>query len=274
MSTEAAKARHRLAWGLGAQGYMRYALPELAPVAERLLEIADPAWGAAVLDVGTGPGTAALVAARLVGPPGRVVGVDLAPEMAALAERNARAAAVTHATFLVGDAEDLSELENGSFDVVVSNFGLIFAPEPARAVSEAARVLRPGGVLAMSHWVLEGMVAETFRFMATILPPPPPGISRPEDWGEPGAAEARLGSTFQALERTPIVVPCAYSSVDAAWQRVREGQPPFALAYGKMGAEERVAVEARVREFYRQRADLDGRVHFDRSAAIVRGVKK
>jgi SAM-dependent methyltransferase len=273
MSNEQVKARHRLAWGLDVEAYVKHTASEIGPVGERLVEIADPAWNAAVIDLGCGPGTASFPAAKRVGPGGRVVGVDLAPAMVAWAERSATAQGVTQAMFAVGDAEDLAEVPDAEFDVAISNFGVIFAPDPARMLGEVARVLKPGGVFAMSVWIPTGIVAQTFAIMASVNPAPPEGASVPETWGEPGVAEERLSARFEGLVRTPVEVPCDYPSVDFAWQRMRDGRPPFKLAYGRMSADQKLEIEGRVRELFRGYADDAGRVRYKREAAILRSVK-
>jgi SAM-dependent methyltransferase len=206
---EAVKARHRLTWGLDVEAYVKHTASEIGPVAERIVQIADPPWNGSVLDLGCGPGTATLPAAKRVGPGGRVVGIDLAPPMVAWAERAAEKLTITNATFQVGDAEDLSAFADGSFDRVISNFGVIFAPSPERAVAEAARVLVPGGSFVMSVWIPVGIVKETFDLMSSIAPPPTPGISPPESWGERGVAEARLAKAFERVELTPLTVACS-----------------------------------------------------------------
>jgi SAM-dependent methyltransferase len=188
---EAVKARHRLTWGLDVDAYVKHTASEIGPVAERIVQIADPPWNGSVLDLGCGPGTATLPAAKRVGPGGRVVGIDLAPPMVAWAERAAEKLTITNATFQVGDAEDLSGFADGSFDRVISNFGVIFAPSPERAVAEAARVLVPGGSFVMSVWIPVGIVKETFDIMSSIAPPPTPGIFPPESWGERGEVDHR-----------------------------------------------------------------------------------
>ncbi len=273
-AAEAAKARHRLAWGLDVEAYTKHTATELGPVAERVVEIADPPWNGSILDVACGPGTATMPAAKRVGPGGRVVGVDLAPAMVAWAERAAEKLALTNVTFQVGDAEDLSAFPDGSFDRVISNFGVIFAPVPERAIAEAARVLVPGGVFVMSMWVPIGIVKDTFTLLASIVPPAPAGIATPESWGERGVAEERLGTAFASVTLAPVTVACSYTSVDQAWARMRDGRPPFALAYQRLNADERAAVEEKARALYRPYADATtGQVRYERAAAIARAVK-
>lgn len=274
MSFEQVKARHRLAWGLDVESYVKFTAEEIGPVAERLVEVADPAWDSSVIDIACGPGTATLPAARRVGPGGRVHGVDLAPPMVAWAERAANAQGATNATFGVLDAENLETVPDGSFDAAISNFGVIFAPDAARMVTEAARVLKPRGTFTLSAWVPVGMVADTYALLSSITSPAPEGASTPQSWGEEGVAQARLSSHFEDISVLPVEVPCEYASVDLAWQRMRDGRPPFALAYGRMSLDQKADVEERARTLFRQHANENGRVRFVRQAMIVKGVKQ
>jgi hypothetical protein len=118
------------------------------------------------------------------------------------------------------------------------------------------------------------MVAETYALLKSISPPAPEGASTTESWGEPGAAEARFAPLFDDIRVTPIDVPCEYASVDLAWQRMRDGRPPFALAYGRMPLEQKQDVEERAKALFRAHAGEDGRVSYVRQAAIIKGVKK
>lgn len=273
-SFEAAKARHRLAWGMGVEGYAKHSVPELGPVADRLVEIADPPWDGAVIDVGCGPGTATLRAAKRVGPGGRVLGVDLAPQMVAWAERRAAAEHLEHVRFLEGDAESLEGVEDESFDTAISNFGVIFAPDGARMIDTVARVLKPGGVFAFSAWIDRGIAIELNELLAGILPPSPEGATKRDSWGDPDTARERMHARFDAVTFTEIDVPIEYANVDEAWVRMRDGRPPFALAYGRMPADQKDQVEEQARALFRRHADEEGRVRYVRNAAVVRGVKR
>jgi SAM-dependent methyltransferase len=275
MSFEAMKARQRLAWGLDVESYVRFTAGELGPVAERLVEIADPQWNGSVIDVGCGPGTATFPAAKRVGPGGRVLGIDLAAPMVAYAERAAQSLQLTNVAFAVGDAETLEDVADASFDCALSNFAAIFAPRPEAMVEAVARVLKPGGTFALSAWIRSGGIgAETFEILKSISGPTPDGIAGSEAWGEPGVGAARLAEAFDDVTETPIGVPCSYASVDEAWQRMRDGRPPFALAYGRLPLDQKQDVEARVREMYRKYATPDGRVAFELQALIFRGTKR
>ncbi len=274
MSFEAVKARHRLAWGMGVEGYAKHSMPELAPIAERLIEIADPAWDSSVIDIACGPGTATLRAAKRVGPGGRVVGVDLAPQMVAYAERRAQAEGFPNVMFLEGDAEQLEGVPDASFDTAISNFGVIFAPEAGRMVDAVARVLRPGGTFAFSAWVERGVAVELNAFLASILPPAPEGATSRDSWGDPAIAAGRLAPRFDDVTWTDVEITVEYANVDEAWQRMREGRPPFALAYGRMPLDQKQEVEAQARELFRNHAGADGRVRSVRYAGVVRGVRR
>jgi ubiquinone/menaquinone biosynthesis C-methylase UbiE len=119
-----------------------------------------------VLDLGCGAGLDSILAARRVGPAGRVVGIDFTPQMVEKARRNAAAAGTT-AEFLVGDAEVLP-LPDGCMDVVVSNGVLNLCPDKPRVLAEAFRVLRPGGRIQMADVLLEdGVTAEQVARLGT-----------------------------------------------------------------------------------------------------------
>ena len=137
-------------WGVG--GYERVAV-ELEPAAAHAVRLADPRSGEEVLDIACGTGNAALLAARSGA---SVTGLDLATRLLDVARVRAR----THgldATFVAGDAQELP-FENGAFDVVLSVFGVIFAPNAERALAEALRVLSPGGRAFISVWLPGGAV--------------------------------------------------------------------------------------------------------------------
>jgi SAM-dependent methyltransferase len=163
------------------------------PQAARLVRHAGVRAGQQVLDVGCGTGVVAVTAARRGA---HVTGLDLTPQLLERARENGRIAGVT-VEWHEGDAESLP-FADASFDVVLSQFGHMFAPRPELAVSEMLRVLKPGGTLAFSTWPPEHYVGRSFVLVSRYLPPPP-GIVSPALWGDPNVVTERLGSRVKDI---------------------------------------------------------------------------
>jgi SAM-dependent methyltransferase len=171
-----------------------------AAVTGRLLELAGVGPGHRVLDVATGLGEPALSAARAAGPTGRVVGADISPRMLAAARRRAAAApdaaALAPLEFVQADVESIG-LPAGSFDAVLSRWGLMFACDHAAAFAGLRRLLAPGGVLAAAVWAPPPdvpMIGLGYRVLAGLLdlPAPPPGMPGPFSMSDPAALSAEL----------------------------------------------------------------------------------
>ena len=122
-----------------------------APVTQALAEDAQIAKRQVVLDLATGPGEPALTLASLVGPKGKILGIDPIPEMVAAARRAAERLGTTNTQFQVAFADHLPFPDN-TFDAAVSRFGVMFFPAPLDAIREILRVLKPGGKLALAVW--------------------------------------------------------------------------------------------------------------------------
>lgn len=170
------KRRVTAAFNLASTTYDEPALRFLDVHARGLVQKAQIHEGARVLDVATGTGKVALEAARVVGPKGRVVGVDLSEGMLAQARAKAFALSVE---FRQMDAEKL-DFDDAAFDVALCGFGVFFLPDMVRGIREVYRVLRPGGRLAFSTWTrqsFEPMREMTLtyleRYGISRLPPPP-----------------------------------------------------------------------------------------------------
>ncbi|HEV8554957.1 MAG TPA: methyltransferase domain-containing protein [Actinophytocola sp.] len=200
-----------------------------APVTARLLELGGVRAGHRVLDVATGVGEPALTVAEVVGPAGYVVGVDLAPDMIAVARR--RAGAVSNVEFRTGDLESL-EFGAGAFDVVLSRWGLMFAVDHVAAFRSLAHVLVPGGVLAAAvwgPWSQVPMMALGYQVLAARLElaPPPPGSPGPFSMADPGILEAELAAAgFEDVTVTPFDVPFVLDSPERYVEFTRASTPP------------------------------------------------
>jgi SAM-dependent methyltransferase len=161
--------------------------------------LAIPA-GSRVLDVACGTGNLAVPLARS----GCIVtGLDIAPNLLEQARDRAKSEGLNIA-FDEGDAEQLPYAD-GSFDAVVSMFGAMFAPRPEVVAAEMARVLKPGGLLAMANWDPQSFTGEMFRLSSKHVPPPP-GVPPPVLWGDETVIRQRLQSSFKDVqtESTPI----------------------------------------------------------------------
>jgi SAM-dependent methyltransferase len=138
--------------------------------------------GLEVLDLGCGDGTTALPAARLGA---NVLGVDIAANLVEAGNERARSLGLTNCRFQEGDASELSDLDDDSFDLVVSIFGAMFAPRPFDVAKEMVRVTRPGGRIVMGNWIANDptLVAQILKISSAYSPPPPEGFVSPMTWG-------------------------------------------------------------------------------------------
>src|SRR5262245_1493011 len=188
------------------QGWKHFIPLEImtTPSAARLVKHAGVRAGQHVLDVGCGTGVVAITAARIGA---RVRGLDLTPELLERARENARVAGVD-IEFCEGDVEALP-FEDGAFDVVLSQFGHMFAPRPAIAIAEMLRVLKPGGAIAFATWPPELLVGQSFGLVSSYMPPPPPGVSPPIQWGDVAVVRERLGEATRDVQfdRGCMLVP-------------------------------------------------------------------
>jgi ubiquinone/menaquinone biosynthesis C-methylase UbiE len=188
------------------QGWSHFAPLEMATTAPaaQLVKHARIQPGQRVLDVGCGTGVVAVTAARKGA---QVTALDLTPALLERARENAKIARVS-IDFHEGDIEALP-FPDSSFDVVVSQFGHMFAPRPAVAIGQMLRVLKRGGTVAFSTWPPELFTGRSFALAASYMPPLPPDVSPPPLWGDPTFVRQQLGHAVSDIffDRATMTVP-------------------------------------------------------------------
>ena len=155
--------------------------------------------GANVLDLGCGDGTTAIPEAKLGA---NVLGVDIASNLVEAGNRRTKNEGLTNCSFQEGDATDLHELKDKTFDLVVSIFGAMFAPKPFDVAKEMVRVTRPGGRIIMGNWIPGDptLVAQILKISSAYTPPPPEGFISPMLWGVENHVIERFGNAGVAKE--------------------------------------------------------------------------
>jgi len=244
----AIKQRQQQTWAAG--DFARVAT-SLVIVGETLCEAVDLRAGSRVLDVACGSGTAALAAARRFCD---VTGVDYVP---ALLERGRERAAAERleVEFVEGDAEALP-FGDASFDVVLSTFGVMFAPDQARAAAELLRVCRPGGTIGLANWTPEGRSGQVFRIAARYVPPPP-GLAPPTRWGTDEGLRTLIGDGIRdlSIERRNFV--SRYRSPEHWLAFFREYFGPTKRAFEAIDAAARESLAADLLDLMRQANQAD-----------------
>src|SRR6266850_1949873 len=156
--------------------------------------------GLKVLDLGCGDGTTALPEARLGAD---VLGVDIATNLVEAGNKRAKEESLTNCKFQEGDASNLHELKDRSFDIVVSIFGAMFTPKPFDVAKEMVRVTRPGGRIVMGNWIPNDptLVAQILKISSNYTPPPPEGFVSPMTWGIEGNVIERFAAAGVPAEK-------------------------------------------------------------------------
>jgi SAM-dependent methyltransferase len=213
-------------------------------VAEELAESLEIVPGERVLDVACGSGNGAIAAARRSW--GEVVGCDYVP---ALLERGRERAAAERldVDFVEGDAEDLP-FEDGQFDVVMSIFGAMFAPDQQKTAAELLRVCKPGGRIGMANWVPDSGVGQMFMTIAKHAPPPP-GIKPPLLWGVEESLRELFGDGISELQVERRTSRQTFRSIDHWMDFFRTYFGPTKVAFERVGPDGEAALEADLRRF-------------------------
>ncbi len=197
-----------------------------------------------MLDVACGSGNGALAAARRAW--GNTVGADFVP---ALLERGRERAAAERleVEFVEADAADLP-FEDGEFDVVMSIFGAMFAPDQEKTAAELLRVCKPGGRIGMANWVPDGGVGKMFMTVAKHAPPPP-GVQPPLLWGTEERLRELFGDGVSDLHIERKASRQAFRSVDHWLDFFRTYFGPTKVAFERVGPEGEEALAADLRAY-------------------------
>jgi ubiquinone/menaquinone biosynthesis C-methylase UbiE len=171
---------------------------------EELVESLGVMKGLKVLDLGCGDGTTAIPAAGLGA---EVLGVDIARNLVEAGNRRAQELGMTNCRFQEGDACNLAELKDQTFDLVMSIFGAMFAPKPFDVAKEMVRVTKPGGQIVMGNWIPNDptLVAQILKISASYSPPPPEGFVSPMTWGIEGNVIERFAGASIPQEKISFV---------------------------------------------------------------------
>jgi ubiquinone/menaquinone biosynthesis C-methylase UbiE len=228
----AVKARQQAAWSAGDYAVVG---TTLQIVGESLCEALDLRAGSRVLDVAAGNGNATLAAARRWC---EVISTDYVGSL--LESGRARARAEGHTVqFQEADAENLP-FADGSFDVVLSTFGVMFTPNQSKAASELARVCQAGGRIGLANWTPDSFIGQLFKTIGRYIPPAP-GVQSPALWGTNSRLEELFGRTAAQIQTTSREFVFRYRSA-AHWLEVfRNFYGPMQKTYAALAADKQAA---------------------------------
>jgi SAM-dependent methyltransferase len=260
---EELKQRHAVVWGSGPyQGVTE----TITDIHEAVIKRLDPQPGQRLLDVACGTGAAAELAATTGA---EVVGVDIAPALIEQAKERAAERGLD-IDYRVGDAEAL-DFEDGSFDLIASTCGVMFAPDHQAIASELARVTKPDGRIALACWTPDSKMAELFGVMRPFQPTPPEGVANPFNFGGEDYVRNLLAQDFE-LEFVTGESVLEADSGETVWQL-------FSNEYGPTKTLADSLDDERREELHRGFVDLhegsrvDGGIEFSRTYLITLGTR-
>ncbi|HYZ76735.1 MAG TPA: methyltransferase domain-containing protein [Gaiellaceae bacterium] len=233
---------------------------QLAPIHERLVVRLDPRPGERWLDVGTGTGAIAVRAARVGAD---VVGIDIAPALLEQARAQADGLPIR---WDEGDAQALP-YSDASFDVVVSCFGAIFAPDDEAVARELARVCRPGGRLGLTAWHASTELRAVYERVG--IGPQEPDPTR---WSDEASVHQLLGEAFD-LELEPGVWRIGFEAPELIWEWWSTAVPPFVALLESLESEKRAAMRDEMLALA-ERLRTNGGVEFTRDYVLVLGRRR
>ncbi len=233
----AVKKKQQSAWASGDYAVVG---TTLQIVGEQLCETIDLRPGQTVLDVAAGNGNATLAAARRYC---RVTSTDYVESLLERSRQRAVAEAL-QVDYRVADAEELP-FDDEQFDVVLSTFGVMFAPDQYRAAAELVRVCRRGGTIAMANWTAEGFIGQLFKTLGRHIPPAP-GVQSPLRWGTEEGLRELFGASVRSIELKRNNFVFRYHSFDHFLDVFRTFYGPMHKAFIALG-DQAGALEADLR---------------------------
>ncbi len=248
------KQRQRMQWDASAPGWKKWEkrfIHNLQPLTDMLVRNTGIKPGYAVLDLACGTGEPALSIAKIVGPSGRVVGVDLAPQMLTVARERMAAQGLKNVTFQVNEHDDLPAIRDESFDAAVCRMGLMFMPDPVRMLKAIRRVLKPGGKASVVVWgppEKAPFFTIPMKAISKHLPdlkPVPPGTPG-GPFGIP--SKEMLGGIFTKAgfseynSQTADVMVFDANSPEEYWEAATETAGPIVLLLSNMSPEKKKMV--------------------------------
>jgi ubiquinone/menaquinone biosynthesis C-methylase UbiE len=256
------KQKHRMVWASGDYDQIAHGIQA---VADHVVRSACIRAGERVLDIACGTGNTAL-AARARG--AAVTGLDLTPELLAIARKRAAIAGYGDITWKEGDAEGLP-FPDGAFDVVVSSCGLMFAPDQQKVASEVARVTSRGGRIAIQAWTREGGVGRMFKVTGAYVPPPA-GVPSPFEWGDEGKVQALFGSSFRDYQFERYDCPEYADTPEQVADLFIDRYGPTHRAYHALSPDKAAAFREDLIDLYRGYiTPADGKVRWGREYMIT-----
>jgi SAM-dependent methyltransferase len=256
------KKKHRATWASGDYDQIARGIRS---VADHVVRVARIRAGERVLDVACGTGNTALVA-RARG--AEVTGLDLTPELLAVAARREVEEGFCGIEWREGDAEAMP-FGDGAFDVVVSSCGLMFAPDAQRVAEEVARVTKPGGRIAIQAWTREGGVGRMFAVTAKYVPPPP-GITSPFTWGDEEAVRELFGASMRDVSFERYDCPEFADTPEEIADLFIGRYGPTNRAYHALPPDKAAAFRAELVDLYRGYVTpADGKVRWGREYIVT-----
>lgn len=266
MAFQELKQRQSAMWG--SAPFERVA-ETIADVHDTLVGKVEPVDGERWLDLACGTGG---VAERLARAGATVTGIDFAPSLVETARQRAAQEGL-EIEYAVGDAESLDGSGDDAFDGVASAFGVMFAPDQRAAAGELARVVRPGGRIALANWLPDGMVGRMFRMLAEFQPPPPPDAGNPLAWGDETHVRELLDDAFE-LRFERHVSTMVEESAEASWELFSTSFGPLKTLSDMLDDDGRARLRQAYIDFSRSESTSPDRLHHEREYLVVLGTRR